>query len=574
MIKGKIREFLEYILWGSRTKKLSLRRQMTRVITLCCIGTVTIQAVVILAMVLNQYISQEKEDTLYILESDNAKMNNAIQYLEEMVLSIQHNSEVKSFLSSQIYRRESSVQQLKIVANLFSERNRLSSQEPLVEKVYLFRPTGECIYNLYYPTIVTQIEKNTKKYSGMNRQFSEQTKAFYYVVEEKYVNLCLKLYDEGMDTMGTCILVLNKSAMEESYSNVEKMKQHGWAISQEEEVILGGGSLEILNTSILENTLRTGFGLTLKAAVSPWQVYSSLGVTMAIVIAISVGGILSSSLIAYMIARRFVHPLETVAEKIKLVGKGDFDTKLGEYSAEELNNISEKFNEMTDYIKVLVNEVYETQLIAKQAQIQYLQAQMNPHFLFNVLSMIEMKAAINQDTEVQQMIFKLSKLYQGKIFRKNEYFIRLTEELEIVEFYLSLQNSRFGDKITYSIEYDQDKQAYDQFLIPRLSIEPSVENAVCHGLEPKQENGYISVRIFLQNEERLCVTIEDDGVGFDPELLEGQADDPRHSHVGINNTDRMIKNLYGEEYGMQIISSPGKGTRVKIELPIKMIQEQ
>ena len=107
-----------------------------------------------------------------------------------------------------------------------------------------------------------------------------------------------------------------------------------------------------------------------------------------------------------------------------------------EFMAEIAKTNSVTFKEMTDYIDRLVKEVYETELIAQQAQIQYLQAQMNPHFLFNVLSMIEMRAAFNNDTEVQQMIYRLSKLYQGKIFRKNEHFIYLEEEMEIVDFYL------------------------------------------------------------------------------------------------------------------------------------------
>ena len=260
--------------------------------------------------------------------------------------------------------------------------------------------------------------------------------------------------------------------------------------------------------------------------------------------------------------------METVAEKIKLVGKGNFDTKLDEYPIEELQNISATFNEMTDYIERLVKEVYETQLIAQQSQIQYLQAQMNPHFLFNVLSMIEMKAALNQDKEVQDMLYKLSRLYQGKIFRKNEYFIYLEEEMEIVDFYLSIQNSRFGEKITYSIFYEGEKEAYAQLMVPRLSIEPLVENAVCHGLEPKGEKGHISISIF-RRENSVEIFIEDNGVGFEAEKLAEKKENKNHSNVGLWNTNKMIHNLCGEEYGLEINSRVGEGTVVKVLLPIR-----
>jgi len=223
---------------------------------------------------------------------------------------------------------------------------------------------------------------------------------------------------------------------------------------------------------------------------------------------------------------------------------------------------------MTDYIERLVKEVYETQLIAQQSQIRYLQAQMNPHFLFNVLSMIEMRAALNEDKEVQDMLYKLSRLYQGKIFRKNEHFIYLEEEMEIVDFYLSIQNNRFGEKITYSIYYDGNKKIYEKMMVPRLSIEPLVENAVCHGLEPKREKGHISISISCK-EHNLSVLIEDNGVGFELEKIAEKKDDKNHSNVGLWNTNKMIHNLCGEQYGLEINSRVGEGTVVKVLLPIR-----
>lgn len=245
-----------------------------------------------------------------------------------------------------------------------------------------------------------------------------------------------------------------------------------------------------------------------------------------------------------------------------------FCRMLSGYRSKELQNISTTFNEMTDYIDHLEKEICETQRIAQQAQIQYLQAQMNPHFLFNVLTMIETRAAMNHDTEVQQMIHQLSKLYQGKIFRKNEYFIFLKEEMEIVEFYLSLQKERFGEKITYSVAYGDIAEGYETLMVPRLSIEPIVENAVCYGLLPKAENGYIKIKI-QKEDQHLKICIEDDGVGFDTNLIVEKKADQNHTHVGLWNTNKMIHNLCGEDYGLQIESKIGKGTSVCIVLPIK-----
>ena len=563
------KEVLEKILWGAKDKPYSLSKQLSRLITFCCITVVCIQAVVMVTMLIGQHVKQERSDTLYVLESDNTKMDSTIQYLEEIALSIQHNAGIRVFFRSSVYHEKTVEEQLKNAGNLFSERNQLDFSEPFVEKIYIFNNLGKSIHQLYYPMTMTQIKEDKEKYSLIYQEFLDSQEEFYYSVEEDHIILCLWLYDTDMKPLGVCAFALNKSGIEHHYDNLEKMKNYRWSICKDDQLIIGKDNFLIKKPfSTLEHSMKSAFGLTLYAGVSGWVIYKALETTVATVIMISVALIFLLSFLGHVLAIYYVKPLETVAEKIKLVGKGNFDTKLSEYRVEELKNISDTFNEMTDYIDRLVKEVYETQLIAQQSQIQYLQAQMNPHFLFNVLSMIEMRAAFNEDYEVQQMLYKLSKLYQGKIFRKNEYFICLEEEMEIVDFYLSLQNGRFGEKITYSILYEGNKEDYSNYLVPRLSIEPIVENAVCHGLEPKDENGHIQIMI-SKKEDVLRISIEDNGVGFDPNLLKESNEDKMHSHVGLWNTNKMIHNLCGEEYGLEIESKIGEGTKVCVVLPIR-----
>ena len=568
-MKFLYKEHLERMLWGPKDHPFSLRKQLSRVITFCCIAAICIQAVVMVSMLIMQYVRQERFNTLYILESDNTRMDSMIQYLEEMTLSIQHNAGLHSFFKEEVYSEDNAMEHLKSATSLFSERNRLEGSEPFVEKVYLFNLAGGSVYHLYYPTTIKEIRKDQGKYEKIYDIFQQADANFYYQVEDNYINLCLWLYDSEMKPLGTCIFALNRSGIERNYENLEKMKYYSWSIRQGEKAVLGKETISGKNHfSVLEHEFQTGFGLTLNVSVSTWVIYQSLSTTVAIIVLISIVLILLLSFLGHALAVYYVQPLETVAEKIELVGKGNFDTKLSEYRVEELQNISNTFNEMTDYIDRLVKEVYETQLIAQQAQIQYLQAQMNPHFLFNVLSMVEMKAAINGDQDVQEMIYKLSKIYQGKIFRRNEYFIFLEEEMEVVDFYLSLQNSRFGEKITYSIIYEGEKESYKNRMVPRLSIEPIVENAVCHGLEPKDGNGHIRIHI-SEKEDQLWICIKDNGVGFDPELVTESSEDRNHSHVGLWNTNKMIHNLCGENYGLQVRSEIGIGTEVLVVLPIK-----
>ena len=149
-MRNKVRDFIENKMKKAYKKPMSLRKQLSGMIIFCCVAAVCIQAVVMIAMTMNQYITREREDTLYILESDNVKIDNIFQYVEEIAISIQHNVGLRSFFRSSVYSDESVKEDLESVTNLFSERNQLASSRPFVEKIYLYNETDKSISNLYY----------------------------------------------------------------------------------------------------------------------------------------------------------------------------------------------------------------------------------------------------------------------------------------------------------------------------------------------------------------------------------------------------------------------------------------
>ena len=552
-------------LFGKRKKGITMQKQMSRIIVICCVIAVLVQAVVMVGIIINSYVRREVKDTEYILQSANDSMNNTVQFLEERILELQRDSSIFSFLTQEDCDTEAAVKQLRLGANLFSDRNRQGYQTPFVTEIYLFNRQEACINDSYYPMTVREQGERKAEMMERFRRFLRQEESFYCEKSGEDVALSLYLRDEEMRETGTCIVVLSRQHVEEVYQAVEALGACAWSVSTRDGELIGNNTLRGGTAGTFEHVRATGFGMTLRAAVSRGEAYGSLGRTVGWLLLLSGLIIAAAAMIGSLIARRYVRPLGTVAEKIRLVGEGDFETKLGDYSAEELHLISTTFNDMTSHINRLINQVYETQLLNQQAQIKYLQAQMDPHFLFNVLSMIEVKAAVNGDTEVQQKISMLSKLLQGKIFRKNELEIPLSEEMEIVEFYLNLQNSRFGDKITYTLHNAECREDPKRLLVPRLSIEPVVENAVAHGLEPKEGDGHIDVTIRCS--DHLEIIIRDDGVGFDVSSIGSQKDDGAHSGVGLMNTDHMIRNLYGEEYGVSIESGIGQGTTVTVRLP-------
>ena len=564
------KEKIKNLIFGRKDKPYSLSKQLSALITFCCTVAIITQSIVLVGMVARQYVKKGIEDTSYILKNDNGKMETKFQYLQEMVLTIQHNQGLRGFLTEQFYNDETVTKQLENVVNIFSERNRMENAEPFVEKIYIFNKNGRSICELYYPITVAEYNSLNNKYGDLYKEFVGSRRDFYYKAEDKYISLCLYLYDETMDNIGGCIFVLNRQGIENNYENLDEVSRYVWGIRTRSEILIDKSNLiSYEKSNLIEQEFNAGFGLTFYARLSNSAIFGSLWNSILITLVVSIIIIIILAVFSHLISLHYVKPLKTIVKKIKQVGGGDFKTKLGEYRVEELKNISETFNDMTDYINRLIVEVYENQLIAKQSELQYVQAQMNPHFLYNVLSMIGMKAAINNDKDVQELIYKLSKLYQGKIFRKNEPVILLSEEMEIIDFYLSIQNSRFGDKITYSINYEGGKENYGNMSVPRLSIEPIVENAVCHGLEPKDGNGHISVNISKKTGV-LRIIVADDGIGFDAEEVKKESKDKGHTQVGLLNTDKMIKNLYGEEYGIRLDSRRGIGTEVTIILPICM----
>ena len=187
--------------------------------------------------------------------------------------------------------------------------------------------------------------------------------------------------------------------------------------------------------------------------------------------------------------------------------------------------------------------------------------------MFNVLTMIAMRMKRNKDEELYRTVTSLAGLMRGKLFRKDEIEISLEDEMQTVEFYLYLQEQRFRDMVEYHIFWESEE--LKNCRIPRLCVQPLVENAVIHGLEPKGAKGHVHVSVQKIENKKLLVTVEDDGVGFDLQGWNGKAPEQGKSpRVGLMNVRRLILNLYGEGYGMTVESTLKKGTRVALTLPL------
>lgn len=236
---------------------------------------------------------------------------------------------------------------------------------------------------------------------------------------------------------------------------------------------------------------------------------------------------------------------------------------------------------MTNGVKRLVKSAYESKILLDEMEIKFLQHQMNPHFLFNILLTIQIKAKMSGDEKIYKMISSLSALLRAGIYKDARAIVSIKEELKYVEYYLWLQKERYDDRLNYSIEVSDDSILNCE--IPRLIIEAMVENAIVHGIENMPEEATVRVTleyVFANEEEEILIHVIDNGVGFNAaEIVSEKAGlendgSIRRDKMGLNNTNQRLKLIYGEQYGLIIHSNKKEGTDIEIHIPKKIMETE
>lgn len=277
------------------------------------------------------------------------------------------------------------------------------------------------------------------------------------------------------------------------------------------------------------------------------------------------------SLFSNIISKR----LKRVSVDMHTVALGNFDFLPSIDGNDEIGQLSRDLGVMVKSIKDLVHEVYEVnlqknQLAVRQREIKLkmLASQINPHFLFNALEAIRMKAYCNGDNEVADVIMLLGKILRRNLEVENE-LVPLSEEIDIVKSYLVIQKFRYGNRFNYKIDYDSE--LLDYRMLP-LILQPIVENSVIHAFKYVEDGG--EIRLLAEKCSGLVkIAVEDNGCGIDDEKLQfinnslNEVEDSIGQHIGLKNVYQRIKLFYGDDYGMNVLSIPGKGTRVEITLP-------
>lgn len=277
------------------------------------------------------------------------------------------------------------------------------------------------------------------------------------------------------------------------------------------------------------------------------------------------------------IAMGFINPINRLVKGMKMVQKDNRIVYIDDERDDEIGFLNRTFNEMSREINHLVNWVYREQITRKEAELKALQSQINPHFLFNTLESINWMAQLNNVPEISEAVTDLSDLMEASIGREDR-LITVEEEFKYSDKYISIIKRRFGNKIDFKKEI---LNGAGKVKIPRLLIQPLVENAVYHGIDRLRGKGEIMLRADIED-KRLVIVVMDTGPGIDSAELDAlnrrlSMDNDTYfknlrtksrQSIGIENVNRRIKLFYGDNYGLKIESEKGKFTRIVVSIPV------
>lgn len=263
-------------------------------------------------------------------------------------------------------------------------------------------------------------------------------------------------------------------------------------------------------------------------------------------------------------------PLQTLSAAMDQFKQGDFSQKVEVVTQDEVGEAMACFNRMVDDIRELIDRNYVLALKERESELDVLQAQINPHFLYNTLDALYWKATESENDEIAEDILSLSQLFRLVLNRGNG-IVTVQTEMELVERYLHIQKMRFGKRLEYEIAIDETLLKEE---IPKLILQPFIENAIVHGFE-KVDSNYTLVIAGSKKEERMIFAVRDTGIGMSEEQLEAiwdGADNRKYAsqrigRYAIRNVKERLELVYHANYVLRIESKVGQGTTVTMELP-------
>ena len=284
--------------------------------------------------------------------------------------------------------------------------------------------------------------------------------------------------------------------------------------------------------------------------------------------------VLIVSIFSLLMAMDIIEPINRLVHSIRKVEQENVHEEVLVDREDELGYLSKCFNKMSGEIDNLLNRVYKEQLTRKESELKALQAQINPHFLFNTLESINWMAQLNNVPEIRDMVTALSALMEASI-GKGSPMVPISKELKYIDSYLLIMKNRYGERLTYESHIDKSLLRNE---VPKLILQPLVENAIYHGIDRTRKKGIITLTIEKQ-ENRIYIEVKDNGKGMMPEEvieMNQMFKEDNHDYllgtnrksIGLVNVNGRLKLFFGQEYGLEIESEYESYTKMKFYVPI------
>lgn len=329
--------------------------------------------------------------------------------------------------------------------------------------------------------------------------------------------------------------------------------------------------VEILGAENSVTFLETRFGWKVLMLTPIDSIRSNLMALNRGAIAITIFSVLFIILSLLLVERQIVKPIIYLSGLMNAARKGNLAIRSKLDNHDEIGTLSDGFNEMLADFNNMIEKIHADEVLKKKLEFEVLEAQINPHFLYNTLNSIRWMAEMNHETKVGDSIVSLVRMMEYTSKRNKDKFVTLGQELQYMKEYIYLQSMRYWNR--FEVVFDVDEK-YQDYQMLKFTLQPIIENSILHGLNDNKEKLLITISC-QETEENFIIVIRDNGIGINREVLNringhlpDQEKDRLTSGIGLYNVNNRIKLEFGEHYGLNISSVQGKGTDVRIVLPL------
>lgn len=590
MVSNRIRHFFRF-------KSI----QSTIAVAFSCLIVVTITVIAWMSYHLStDAVKKNSRDYTYQLMGQvSSNIDSYINYMDNISRMVLSNYDIKEYLLKQVYLGAIGKEDLK--QKISFQLNTVLNTRKDISSILIFGTNGQIIP--YNEKIKLNPQVDPTEQSWYKKAIEAKGKV---VISSSHVqNMILNDYnsvislsrelssDVGDEKLGVLLVDLNYSVINDICNKI-KLGNKGYVFivdangnivyHPEQQMINNNQKMELISQVMrtpgssfvtsegtnsrmytIKTSQSTGWkivGVTyvdeLVSNKNELQMYTFFGGIAFLIIAV---------LLSIILSLRISRPIKHLESSMKEVEKGNFDIQVDIQSSNEIGHLSNRFNRMTTEIKELVIQNMKEQELKRKSELQVLQAQVNPHFLYNTLDSIIWMAETGKSKEVILMTASLAKLFRLSISKGQE-FISIFNEIEHIKNYLTIQKMRYKSKLDFEINVDKS-------ILPckviKIILQPLVENAIYHGIRNNAGKGHIQIT-GIRKENRILLQVIDNGIGMSPEeihnIYQKDRTSVQGSGIGVQNVNQRIKLHFGEPYGLHFESELGKGTTVNIWLPV------